>query len=128
MRHRAQRRSPMDNPLLESQPLPAFSRIRPEHVEPAITELLDRNRAELARLLARKGPFDWDTLIEPFEGREDRLSRAWSPVNHLHAVADSEALRAAYNACLPKLTDYSTELGQNEALYAAYKAIAEGPG
>ena len=57
---------------------------------------------------------------------EDRLNKAWSPVNHLHSVLDSEALRAAYNACLPKLSAYSTELGQHEGLYRAYRQIADG--
>jgi oligopeptidase A len=67
----------------------------------------------------------WETLIEPIEVWEDRLERAWSPVSHLNSVMNSEALRAAYNRCLPKLSDYATEMGHNERLYAAYKAVAE---
>jgi oligopeptidase A len=63
--------------------------------------------------------------VEPIELWEDRLERAWSPVSHLNSVMNSEALREAYNACLPKLSDYGTEMGQNERLYAAYKALAE---
>ncbi len=114
-----------DNPLLERQGLPAFSRIRPEHVEPAIDTLLAENRATVARLLEEVAEPDWHNFIEPLEEMEERLSRAWSPVSHLHAVMDSEPLRAAYNACLPKLSDYATEMGQNEALFRAYEQVAE---
>ncbi len=117
----------MSNPLLTLTDLPAFAAIRPEHVEPAIDELLARNRAELEQLLDRGPPFTWENLIYPIEEMHDRLNKAWSPVNHLNAVMNSPELRAAYNACLPKLSEYYTELGQNERLYSAYRAIEEGP-
>jgi len=115
----------MTNPLIEQAGLPAFSRLRPEHVEPAIDRLLADNRRNIAKLLDALQQPDWQSLAEPIEEWEDRLERAWSPVSHLNAVMNSEALRAAYNACLPKLSDYGTEMGQNEALFAAYRAVAE---
>lgn len=114
------------NPLLDMTDLPSFTTIRPEHVEPAIDELLAQNRARLEELLDANTTYTWDNLIRPIEDMEDRLSRAWSPVSHLNAVMNSEALRAAYNACLPKLSEYATEVGHNERLYQAYQAIAEG--
>ncbi|MDX5332606.1 MAG: oligopeptidase A [Gammaproteobacteria bacterium] len=120
----------MSNPLLEMQGLPPFSRIRPEHVEPAIDHQLAGNRALLERLLeaGKATGYTWDNLIAPLEQAEDRLSRIWSPVQHMNSVVNSEALREAYNRCLPKLTEYGTEIGQNAALYQAFKSIAEGPG
>ncbi|HXH04162.1 MAG TPA: oligopeptidase A [Candidatus Competibacteraceae bacterium] len=117
----------MANPLLDAGDLPPFSAIRPEHAEPAVDALLTENRARLELLLEAGAPYTWDNLIAPIEAMEDRLSRAWSPVNHLNAVMNSDAWRAAYNACLPKLSAYYTELGQNERLYQAYRSIAEGP-
>jgi oligopeptidase A len=115
----------MSNPLLEQTPLPAFSAIRPEHVEAAIDTLLNGNRAQLDTLLESVEKPGWTSLIEPLTEMENRLSRAWSPVSHLNSVMNSEALRAAHSACLPKLSNYHTEMGQNSALFAAYKAIAE---
>lgn len=115
----------MTNPLLEATDLPRFSAIRPEHVEPAIDTLLADNRARLDALLAQDQPFTWDSLVRPLEAMDDRLSQAWSPVSHLNAVANSDELRAAYNACLPKLTEYTTEMGQNEALFQAFQAVAD---
>jgi oligopeptidase A len=106
--------------------LPAFDAIRPERIERELDELLARNRAALEQRLARGAPYTWDNLVAPLEENEDRLNRFWSPVNHLHAVADSAPLRAAYSACLPKLTEYASALAQNERLYAAYRAVAEG--
>jgi len=115
----------MSNPLLEQNGLPAFSQIRPEHVEPAIDQILAENRRRIAELLDAVREPTWYNFVEPIEEWEDRLGRVWSPVAHLNSVMNSEALRAAYNACLPKLSDYSTEMGHNERLYAAYKAVAE---
>lgn len=117
----------MDNPLLEMTGLPPFSRIRPEHVEPAIDQVLAENRARIQELLEATTTYTWDNLVQPLEDMADRLNRLWSPVSHMNAVVNTPELRAAYNACLPKLSEYSTELGQNERLFQAYKSIAEGP-
>lgn len=116
----------INNPLLELSVLPEFSQIRPEHIEPAIDNLLNRNRETLETLLEQSDGYTWANLIQPLADQDDELNRAWSPVSHLHSVADTDALRAAYNKCLPKLTDYATELGQHEKLYQAYRQIAEG--
>ena len=118
----------LENPLLATDGLPAFSRVRPEHVEPAVDAVLAENRARLAEVVrAAAGAPAWEAVGEPLERMEERLGRVWSVVRHLHAVRDSEPLRAAYNACLPRLSDYHTELAQNEDLYAAYRALAEAP-
>ncbi|MET0093922.1 MAG: oligopeptidase A, partial [Sedimenticola sp.] len=115
----------MDNPLLELEALPHFSRIRPEHVEPAIDALLKEGRELTRKLLESGAPYTWDNLVEPLEIADDRLGRAWSPVSHMNSVINSDELRDAYNACLPKLSDYATEMGQNEQLCNAYKAVYE---
>jgi oligopeptidase A len=117
----------MPNPLLEMRGLPPFPALLPEHVEPAIDAVLAENRARVDEILAGGGPYTWDNLVVPLEALEDRLNRVWSPVGHLNSVANSEPLRAAYNACLPKLSGYQTELGQNEALWRAFQSIADGP-
>lgn len=117
----------MTNPLLAAHDLPRFSEIRPEHVEPAIDQVLADNRRALKALLAQPGPFTWESLVHPLNLLEDRLARVWSPVRHMNSVVNGEDLRAAYNACLPKLSDYGTELGQNVDLYEAYKSLEQGP-
>jgi len=116
----------MSNPLLEMKGLPLFSMIKPEHIEPAIDALLTENRQKLQHVLKTNAPFSWQNLVAPQEDMEDRLSRAWSPVSHLNSVMNSDELREAYNACLPKLSEYGTEMGQNIELYRAYKTIADG--
>jgi len=115
----------MTNPLLDTTDLPAFDRIKPEHIEPAIDQILADNRAAIAERLEQGAPFTWDNFAEPLDEMADRLERAWSPVSHLNAVVNSPELRTAYDACLPKLSDYGTELGQNEALFRAYEAIQQ---
>jgi oligopeptidase A len=115
----------MTNPLLKQSGLPDFSHILPSHVEPAIDHLLARNRERIAELLDSIDEPTWANLIEPLDEWDDELDRAWSPVSHLNAVMNSDELRDAYNVCLPKLSDYATEMGQNEALYSAYKRLAD---
>jgi oligopeptidase A len=115
----------MENPLLDLDRLPPFSKIEAQHVEPAIDQLLEENRALVERLLQGESACSWENLVEPLEIADDRLSRAWSPVSHMNSVVNSDELRQAYNACLPKLSNYATEMGQNEGLYKAYKAILE---
>ena len=113
------------NPLLELTELPAFDRIRPEHVEPAVDQVLAEVRTEIETLLQAGPPWNQDNTLAPLELALNRLHRVWSPVSHLNAVMNSEALRTAYNACLPKLSAFETELGQHEGLYRAIKAIAD---
>jgi len=117
----------MTNPLLSEDLLPAFGAIDASHVEPALRSLLDANRAEIAALLD-SGADTWDSLVVPLERMHHRLARAWSPVGHLNGVMNGDALRAAYNACLPLLTAYHTELGQNQRLCAAYQRVADAEG
>ena len=116
----------MSNPLLEMKGLPPFSKIKPEHIEPAIDALLEQNRNTLKELLSSNQEYSWANLVEPQDAMEDRLSRAWSPVSHMNSVVNSDELREAYNACIPKLSEYGTEMGQNVELYKAYKSIAVG--
>jgi oligopeptidase A len=117
----------MDNPLLGHESLPQFLAIRPEHVEPAVRELLSANRARLGELASLTQP-TFATVVEPLEELHHRISRTWSPVSHLNAVLNSEGLRAGYNACLPLLSAYQTDLAQSSALYQAYRTIAAQQG
>jgi len=111
------------NPLLDFSGLPRFAEFKPEHVAPAVDRLLAEARAAMNQAAAAETPVRWDAFVAPLEDANERLSRAWGQVAHLHAVMDSPPLREAYNANLPKITQYYTELGQNEALFAKYRAL-----
>ena len=117
----------MTNALLAATALPRFSAIRVEDVEPAMRELIDDSRRRLDEILAQ-APTDWESVVVPIEAMQHRIARAWSPVSHLNAVANSEALRASYSKCLPLLTSWHTELAQDERLYEAYRAVLERDG
>jgi len=114
------------NPLLDFSGLPRFADIRPEHVTPAIEQLLADNRALTAELLASNIAPTWDNFVRPFEDAHEKLSRAWGQVGHLNAVMNSPELREVYNENLPKLSQYYAELSQNLALFEKYKAIHSG--
>ncbi len=113
----------MNNPLLANSKLPMFSQIKAEHIVPAIDRLLAEARSSVEQHLQATQHYTWENLIEPLENVEDKLNKAWSPVSHMNSVVNSDELRDAYNACLPKLSAYSTEMGQNEALFKAYRFI-----
>jgi oligopeptidase A len=118
-------KKPENNPLLENRHLPAFDRIRPEHIEPAIEYLIADNRKQIEELVKDRNNISWENTIQRLEELDDRLNRAWSPASHLHSVADNEEIRKAYNNCIEKLSEYSSDLGQNEDLFHAYKTVAE---
>ncbi|MDD5579184.1 MAG: oligopeptidase A [Methylobacter sp.] len=115
----------MNNPLLINSELPLFSQIKPEHIEPAIDQLLKEARSVVNQHLEATHHYNWQNLIDPLEDVEDKLNKAWSPVSHMNSVVNSDEWRDAYNACLPKLSEYSTEMGQKEALFNAYLTIAK---
>jgi oligopeptidase A len=117
----------MPNPLLEQHPLPPFSRIEPAHAEPAVRELIERNKQAIEALLEENQTYTWDNLLAPIEQLEDELAQAFSPVSHLNSVCNSEAMREAYNACLPLLSEYGTWMGQHTRLCEAYQQIADSP-
>jgi len=116
----------MSNPLLELDGLPPFSQIKPEHVKPAVDQLLAESRQLVEQLLEQNSCYSWDNLVEPLDTMDDRINRAWSPVGHMNAVVNSDALRETYNECLPVLSEYGTEMGQHEGLYKAFRQIADG--
>src|SRR3954467_9365168 len=113
------------NTLLVFSGLARFSELKPEHVAPAVDALLAQGRETTERVLA--APVSWDDFVVPLEDANERIGRAWGQVSHLHAVLDSPELREAYNANLPKLSQYWTELGQNTALFEKYKALSASP-
>ncbi len=113
----------MTNPLLDFTDLPLFDQIRPEHVAPAVEQLLTQANAALERAVAPDFPADWGAISKQLDVATEQLGRAWGAVGHLNAVADTPELRAAYNAALPLMTEFSTRLAADERLYAKYKAI-----
>ncbi len=113
----------MTNPLLDFSDLPLFDQIQPEHVSPAIDELLLEADAALEKVTASDFPANWTAIAGTLDVATEKLGRAWGAVSHLNSVADTPELRAAYNAALPKVTEFWTRLGADERLYAKYKAI-----
>ena len=112
------------NPLLDFSGLPRFADFKPEYVAPAVDTLLKENRALIERLASADVPASWREFVEPLEDANERLGRAWGQVGHLNAVMNSPELREAYNANLPKVTQYYTELSQHQGLFGKYKALA----
>ncbi len=113
----------MSNPLLDTTDLPQFTRIKPEHTLPALEELIAAHRQKLAALLDDPGAREFAPLVKPLEEMSHELSRVWSPVSHLQSVLDSAGWRDAYNASLPLMTEYGTELSQNQALQEAFVEV-----
>src|SRR5262245_32042542 len=109
------------NPLLDFSGLPRFPDFRVELVTPAVDQLLAENRALVARIAGNGAAPTWRDFVQPLEDANERLHRAWGIVGHLNAVMNNPALREAYNANLPKVTEYYTELGQHQGLFEKFK-------
>ncbi|MGZ8262270.1 MAG: M3 family metallopeptidase [Methylotenera sp.] len=117
-----------DNPLLHFSGLPKFEEVKAEHVSPAIDHLLTEARATIETLSQSSDPQEkdtvtWDNFAAKLEDMEEKISRAWSQVSHMNAVVNSPELREAYNDNLSKLTDFYADLGQDERLYAKFRAL-----
>ncbi|HEX6829100.1 MAG TPA: M3 family metallopeptidase, partial [Burkholderiales bacterium] len=113
------------NPLLDFSGLPRFGEVRPEHVTPAVEQLLADNRALVAAVEADAAAPTWEGFVQPLEDANERLARAWGQVSHLNAVMNSPELREAYNGNLPRITEYYTELAQNQVLFEKFKRLRE---
>ena len=113
------------NPLLDFSGLPRFPEIEADHVGPPVDRLLAESRVLVAAVSGDQVPATWNAFVLPLENSSERLSRAWGQVEHLHAVLDSPELRSAYNESLPKITQFWTELGQNQRLFDKYKALRD---
>jgi oligopeptidase A len=111
------------NPLLSASSTPLFDQILPEHVAPAVQQLLGEAQAALEAVTADGFPAEWSAIATTLDVANEKLSIAWGAVSHLNSVADSPALRAAYNAALPLVTEFWTTLGADERLYGKYKAM-----
>lgn len=105
--------------------LPRFKEIDPATIQTTIESILTKNKEGIAQLLKQPAPFTWNNLMQPQENMGDELGKIWSPIGHMHATMETDALRKAYNDVLPILTEYHTEISQNEALYQAIASIAE---
>ncbi len=114
----------MDNPLLDFTALPRFADVRPDHITPAVDQVLANARAVVAAVTQPDTPASWDALMAPLADATEKISWVWDPVSHLNAVVNTPELREAYNSNLAKLSEFYTELGQNLALFAKVKALA----
>ena len=115
------------NPLLDGAGLPRFDAIRPEHIAPALEELLAAANAALDLAVSDAVPADYDALSAVLDVGIERLSRAWGAVGHLNGVADTPALRAAYNEALPRVVEFYTRVGADPRLFAKYRAVLADP-
>ena len=115
----------MTNPLLQTTPLPQFSKIKPEHVKPAVEQAIKNCKATIADVLANNTQFTWANLVTAIDEVDDVLGKLWSPVSHMNSVINSDELRDAYESCLPLLSEYGTFVGQHAGLFAAYQQLSE---
>jgi oligopeptidase A len=112
-----------DNPLLlKGQGLPPFAQIQPEHVVPAMTQLLAELEAELASLETNVKP-TWSGLVEPLDRLSERLRWSWGIVGHLMGVKNSPELRTAYETVQPQVVQFYNKFSQSQPLYEAFKAL-----
>jgi len=113
------------NPLLDFGPRPAFDRIRAEHVAPAVQTLLAQAAAALERAVGPEVDVDYEAMSAVLDVAAERLERAWGQVGHLHSVADTPELRAAYSDSLGAVTAFHTRISSDQRLMARYQALRQ---
>ena len=113
-----------DNPLLHIDFEIPFDRVRAEHVEPAITELLRDAERKLEALAADTADRTFQNTLIALEKVTERLAYAMSVVTHLEAVATSPQMRAAYNAVQAPVSAFYSGIPLHEGLWKAMQAYA----
>ena len=115
----------MNNPVLNRQSLPLFDQIKPDHISPAIESILKEANTLIESLKKKGATASWENFVEPIEIISEKISRAWGQIEHLNAVVNSDNLRKAYNDNLIKLTEFYTNLSQDESLYKKYQSLKD---
>ncbi len=117
----------MSNPLLNQTGLPEFSKIKPEHIKPAVEQAIAEGKQAIDKVVALAEHYNWQNLVAYLDEVDDKLERIWSPVSHLNAVLSSDELREAHDSCLAMLSEYGTWVGQHQGLFNAYQQLADSP-
>ncbi|TRX54927.1 oligopeptidase A [Thalassomonas sp. M1454] len=117
----------MSNPLLTKTDLPEFSKIKPEHIKPAVEQAISDGKKAIEAVVALDVPYTWDNLVAHLDEVDDQLERMWSPVSHMNSVVNTDELRDAYDSCLAMLSEYGTWVGQHQGLFNAYQQLADSP-
>src|SRR5215831_7846162 len=101
------------NPLVADDPRPQFSKIRAEHVEPAVKRRIEEWRALLEKLLAAGGARTWDDFVRPLDDADERLENAFGPIEHLIHVLHDDAMREAHRRAQPLVIEHVTRRAQD---------------
>ena len=117
----------MQNPLLDFSALPRFGDVRADHVGPAVETLIAQGNATIEKLAAAEAAPTWEGFVTPLDDANESLSRAWAQISHLNAVMNAPAIRDAYNAALPRVTQFFAAQGQDQRLHAGFKALRASP-
>ncbi len=118
----------MPAPSIQSQLLlPDFTSINPEGLAAKLDQQLEHNQRIIKQLLDTNTQLSYQQLVPVLEQLDDKVSQLWGPLSHLHGVDNTDEVRAAYDKCLPKLTAYATQMGQNKALYLAFLNLYQSP-
>ncbi|MFW7381652.1 MAG: M3 family metallopeptidase [Oligoflexus sp.] len=110
------------NPLLHNLKLPAFDKIEPQHVIPAVETILNDCEQELAAIEAKENA-TWNSLVAPMEAMSRRFGAVWGPVTHLVNVKNSQPLRDAFNQVLPRVVKFSLQFSQSQPIHRSLKKI-----
>ncbi|HCH32787.1 MAG TPA: oligopeptidase A, partial [Oceanospirillaceae bacterium] len=111
--------------LAQQLKLPDFITLNPAGLAAKLDQKLAQNLQAIEQLVGHKDTLDYASLVPALEVLDDDIGQLWGPLSHLHGVSNTEEIRAAFDQCLPKLTEYATQLGQNKDLYLAFLALAE---
>lgn len=112
------------NPLLKGEGLPSFPEIKPEHIVPAVKELLPTLETQVQELENNLQP-TWEGLVIPLNLIEERLRWTWGIIGHLMGVKNSPQLREAYEAVQPELVQFANRVAQSQPLYKGFVALRD---
>lgn len=115
------------NPIYDVPEFPEYDKIKPEHVKPAIDQLIKEAEAAMAKAEAAPEA-SWEFVINTRNEICRRLTRSFGVISHMMSVCNSEEWREAYEAVLPGIISFSTAFSQSEPFYNALKTLVNSDG
>ena len=118
----------MEKPFLADKFQIAWSELKPENIVADITEAIEiaQNQVDLISQPSPAGDeLTFENTLIALESAYESLSRPWGLVSHLDSVSNSDPLREAYNAMLPKVSEFYSKVPLNSGLWNRIKAYSE---
>ena len=120
----------MQNPLLKEwqgpyEGVPAFDKMEVSLIKPAIRKGMELHLEEINQIANNSAEATFENTIIPMEKAGKELDRAFTYYGIYSSNVSSPEFRAVQKELAPEISEYSSKISQNEALFKRIKTVYE---